>query len=296
MDTPNFSEMRLPPEMAKFAEQASYKKTTTKLATTFLLALTAGVFISSAFVFYLTVTAGLGSMPVGIAKMIGGLCFTQGLILVVVCGGDLFTSAVLSLIARASGRITWGQLVANWSMVYLGNFVGAMLFVSLIWLAGQQMAMHGDWGFNVLKTASYKLQHSFVQALCLGILANLMVCLAVWMSYAGRTLTDKVVVMLLPISMFVAGGFEHSIANMFLIPMAIVIHSFASPEFWTMAGVMPEQFASLTVNNFVFLNLIPVTIGNIIGGGVLVGLTFWRLHLRGAASAVGSDSTAANRH
>ncbi|MCX9458309.1 formate/nitrite transporter family protein, partial [Vibrio cholerae] len=112
-------------------------------------------------------------------------------------------------------------------------------------------------------------------------LANLMVCLAVWMTYAGRSVTDKILAMLLPVAMFVASGFEHSIANMFMIPMGIVIHSFASPEFWTAMNVDPAQFADLTVSHFVFNNLIPVTIGNIIGGALLVGMMNWVIFLRG---------------
>lgn len=107
-----------------------------------------------------------------------------------------------------------------------------------------------------------------------------MVCLAVWMSYSGRTLTDKLVVMILPVAMFVASGFEHSIANMFLIPFAIVIRDFASPAFWQAAGASESEFQALSVNNFIFDNLIPVTLGNIIGGGLLVGLTYWVIYLR----------------
>ena len=114
-----------------------------------------------------------------------------------------------------------------------------------------------------------------------GILANLMVCLAVWMSYSGRSLMDKAMIMVLPVAMFVASGFEHSIANMFMIPMGIVIRNFASPEFWTAIGSTPESFSHLTVMNFITDNLIPVTIGNIIGGGLLVGLTYWVIYLRG---------------
>jgi formate transporter len=108
-----------------------------------------------------------------------------------------------------------------------------------------------------------------------------MVCLAVWMSYSGRSLMDKAMIMVLPVAMFVASGFEHSIANMFMIPMGIVIRNFASPEFWTAIGSTPESFSHLTVMNFITDNLIPVTIGNIIGGGLLVGLTYWVIYLRG---------------
>lgn len=271
----------LPAAMAKVAEDAGVYKATKHPLTTFFLAITAGVFISIAFVFYITATTGTGAMPYGIAKLIGGICFSLGLMLVVVCGADLFTSTVLIVVAKASGRITWMQLGRNWLTVYIGNLLGALFFVALIWFAGEHMVANGAWGLNVLQTADHKMHHTFIEAVSLGTLANLMVCLAVWMSYSGRSLCDKMFAMILPVGMFVASGFEHSIANMFLIPMAIVIRDFASPEFWQMAGASAAQFPSLSVGDFIINNLIPVTIGNIIGGGLLVGLTYWVIYLRG---------------
>lgn len=281
MKADNPFDLVLPPAMAKIAEDAGVYKATKQPLTTFYLAITAGVFISIAFVFYITATTGTSTIPFGIAKLIGGTCFSLGLILCVICGADLFTSTVLIVVAKASGRITWCQLLRNWANVYIGNLVGALLFVLLIWLSGMYMTANGAWGLNVLQTADHKMHHTFVEAVCLGILANLMVCLAVWMSYSGRSLMDKMFAMILPVAMFVASGFEHSIANMFMIPMAIVVRDFASPEFWTAVGSSPESFSHLTVLNFITDNLIPVTIGNIIGGGLLVGLTYWVIYLRG---------------
>ncbi|CAH6306068.1 formate transporter FocA [Pantoea agglomerans] len=280
MKTDNPFNLLLPAAMAKVAEDAGIYKATKHPFTTFFLAINAGVFISIAFVFYITATTGSGAMPYGIAKLIGGICFSLGLMLVVVCGADLFTSTVLIVVAKASGRISWGQLARNWINVYAGNLAGALFFVALMWFAGQHMVANGAWGLNVLQTADHKMHHTFIEAVCLGTLANLLVCLAVWMSYSGRTLTDKLVVMILPVAMFVASGFEHSIANMFLIPYAIAIRDFATPEFWQAAGTTAAQFNSLTLSNFIIDNLIPVTIGNIIGGGVLVGLTYWVIYLR----------------
>ena len=271
----------LPAAMAKVAEDAGVYKATKQPLTTFFLAITAGVFISIAFVFYITATTGSASMSYGMAKLVGGICFSLGLMLVVVCGADLFTSTVLIVIAKASGRITWKQLACNWINVYIGNLLGALFFVGLIWFSGEHMVANGAWGLNVLQTAEHKVEHTFIEALCLGILANLMVCLAVWMSYSGRTLTDKMFAMILPVAMFVASGFEHSIANMFMIPMGIIIKNFAAPEFWQAIGIAPSHFGHLTMNNFLIDNLIPVTIGNIIGGGLLVGLTYWAIYLRG---------------
>lgn len=281
MKADNPFDLVLPPAMAKIAEDAGVYKATKQPLTTFYLAITAGVFISIAFVFYITATTGTSTIPFGIAKLIGGTCFSLGLILCVICGADLFTSTVLIVVAKASGRITWCQLLHNWVNVYIGNLIGALLFVLLIWLSGMYMTANGAWGLNVLQTADHKMHHTFVEAVCLGILANLMVCLAVWMSYSGRSLMDKMFAMILPVAMFVASGFEHSIANMFMIPMGIVVRYFASPEFWTAVGSSPESFSHLTVLNFITDNLIPVTIGNIIGGGLLVGLTYWVIYLRG---------------
>lgn len=280
MRADNPFDMLLPAAMAKIAEDAGVSKATKHPVKTFYLAIAAGVFISIAFVFYITSTTGTAGVPYGLAKLVGGICFSMGLMLVVICGADLFTSTVLTLIAKVSGRISWKQLAINWLNVYIANLIGALFFVALIWFSGQYMAANGLWGLNVLQTASHKLHHTFVEALCLGILANLMVCLAVWMSYSGRTVLDKMFVMILPVAMFVASGFEHSIANMFLVPLGIVVKNFAVPEFWQMVGATPEQFSHLTMSNFIIDNLIPVTIGNIIGGACLVGLTHWVIYLR----------------
>ena len=221
MKADNPFDLLVPAAMAKVAEEAGVYKATKQPLTTFYLAITAGVFISIAFVFYITATTGAGTMPYGMAKLIGGICFSLGLILCIICGADLFTSTVLIVVAKASGRITWLQLAKNWLNVYIGNLVGALLFVLLIWLAGQYIVADGAWGMNVLQTADHKMHHTFIEAVALGILANLMVCLAVWMSYSGRSLMDKELIMVLPVAMFVACGFEHSIANMFMIPMGI---------------------------------------------------------------------------
>ncbi|AKH64570.1 MULTISPECIES: formate transporter FocA [Photorhabdus] len=271
----------LPPAvMTQIADDMGVYKITKHPAITSISAITAGVFISIAFVFYITATTGTASVPYGLAKLVGGICFSLGLMLVVVCGADLFTSTVLTIVSKATGRITWSQMFKNWINVYLGNLIGALFLVAVIWFAGQYNVANGLWGLNVLQTADHKVHHTFIEALFLGILANLMVCLAVWMSYAGRSLMDKIFVMILPVAMFVASGFEHSIANMFLIPLGIVIKNFAPTEFWINVGATPEQFSQLTISHFITDNLIPVTIGNIIGGAILVGLTYWFIYLR----------------
>ncbi|WP_267330062.1 MULTISPECIES: formate transporter FocA [unclassified Gilliamella] len=268
-----------PVQMTQIAEELGNYKVNKNPTSTIVSAILAGVFISIAFVFYITATTGTSTVAFGLAKLVGGICFSLGLMLVVCCGTDLFTSTILTILPKMTHKISWIKMFRNWILVYIGNFIGAILFVGIIWFSGQYMVANGLWGLNVLQTADHKLHHTFIEAVFLGLLANLMVCLAAWMSYAGRSLLDKMLIMVLPVAMFVASGFEHSIANMFMIPMGIVINNFASPEFWTTVGISPDSFKALTVEHFIVNNLIPVTIGNILGG-LLVAIPNWALHLR----------------
>lgn len=268
-----------PAQMSQFADNLGHYKVQKKPILTLISAITAGIFIAIAFVFYITVTTGAAQAPYGLTKLVGGICFSLGLILVFCSGADLFTSTILTVVPKATKKIKCRQMLLNWVLVYLGNLIGALAFVALIWFSGQYRIDNGQWGLNVLLTADHKMHHTFLEALCLGILANLLVCLATWMAYSGRSLTDKILIMILPIAMFVASGFEHSIANMFMIPMGIVIHTFADSSFWHSIGLTANTFPALTTSHFIFNNLIPVTLGNIIGG-LLVGLTYWVLHLR----------------
>ncbi|MDD0823961.1 formate transporter FocA [Mannheimia sp. AT1] len=269
-----------PVEMAKIAEDGAVHKATKNQLYSFLSAITAGGFIAIAFVFYTTTQVGANELPWGVAKLIGGLVFSLGVIMCVVFGAELFTSSTLTSVAKASHRITWNQMFKNWVVVYFGNFVGAISIVLLIWFSGQIMAAKGQWGLTILNTAQHKIHHEWFEAFCLGIFCNIMVCIAVWMSYAGKSLTDKAFIMMLPIAMFVASGFEHCVANMFMIPMGVMISHFASPEFWTAINVDPAQFADLDLSHFIFKNLIPATLGNIVGGVFFIGLMQWFLYIR----------------
>ena len=279
MDNNQFESL-MPPEMAKKAAEAGVYKVNKSFFKTFMLAVTAGMQIGIAFIFYTTVTSGTADVAPGFSHFIGGLAFSLGLILVVVTGSELFTSSTLVVVAKASGLVTWGQLVKNWLQVYFGNFVGCILLVGIMLVAQQYMSDAGGIGLNAMHIAQHKMHHSFASAVALGTMANLLVCIAVWMSYAGRTLTDKVLILILPVAMFVSSGFEHSIANMFQIPFAIGIKNFAPVEFWEMTHTTANQFADLNMVDFVVNNLIPVTIGNIIGGSLFVGLWFWSIYLR----------------
>jgi formate transporter len=272
----------LPHQITEKANNIAYSKATKAFLSAFYLAMTAGMFIGLAFVFYITVTTGADNIAWGLKCLIGGLAFSMGLLLVVVVGGELFTSSTLTLIAMASKRISMLQMLKNWLIVYFGNFVGASFLVLLIFFAGLYNADHGQWGLTVLHVAQHKLHHTFTEAVALGILCNIMVCLAIWMAFGAKTVTDKMFAVLLPVAMFVSSGFEHCIANMFMIPTGILIQHFAAPEFWVAIGQDQSTFADLSTSNFIFHNLIPVTIGNIIGGGVIVGLMHWMIYLRPA--------------
>ena len=278
--TPTPFESLLPPEMAARAADVGESKATKKPIKSFMLAIAAGMHIGIAFVFYTVVTTGAAEMPYGMAKLMGGLAFSLGLILVVITGGELFTSTVLTLVAKVSGRITWSQLAKNWCVVYFGNFVGAMMLVGIMMVTKEYMSDGGLMGLNAMAISQHKLHHTFWQAVALGLMCNLLVCLAIWMTYSARSLTDKVIILILPVAMFVASGFEHSIANMFQVPMAIAIKNFAPAEFWHMTGANIANYADLNVADFVINNLIPVTIGNIIGGGLFVGIYFWMIYLK----------------
>lgn len=271
------SSILTPAQMAEAAEDAAYAKATGRPLKSFLLGLTAGGYIAVGFVFYVTSQVGATDVPWGISKVIGGVVFATGLALVVLTGAELFTSSTLTLTARASGRITWRQLLTNWVVVYVANFLGALTIVALIFVGGVWHNADGGWGAVVLQVSSTKLSHSFVEAFTLGILCNLMVCLAVWAAYSGRTTTDKILAVTMPIALFVASGFEHSVANMFMIPLGILIKDFGGSEFFSDAGLDVAGFADLTWANFFMDNLLPVTLGNIVGGGVMIGVLYWTI-------------------
>jgi formate transporter len=266
-----------PDQMAMAAEDAAFGKATGGLLKSFLLGLTAGGYIALGFVFFTTSQVGAADLPYGVSKVLGGLVFSTGLALVVLTGAELFTSSTLTLTARASGRITWRQLVNNWVVVYLANFLGALTIVTLIYLGKTWENADGGWGAVVLNTALHKVHHTFLEAFVLGILCNLMVCLAVWAAYSGRTTTDKVLAVTMPIALFVATGFEHSVANMFMIPLAILIKDYAGGDFWSMSGLEQSAYSELTWPAFYVDNLLPVTLGNIVGGGVMIGVLYWTI-------------------
>src|SRR5690625_4194537 len=182
-----------PAQMAQAAEDAAYNKAVNRPLASFLLGLTAGAYIGLGFVFFVTSRVGAEGMPWGVSQVLGGVVFSTGLVLVVLTGAELFTSSTITLTAKASGRITWWQLLRNWGVVYVANFIGALVLGALIYAAGTWRLVDGGWGAVVLESAATKVQYPFLQAFALGVLCNLLVCLAIWAAYSGRTTTDKVV-------------------------------------------------------------------------------------------------------
>jgi formate transporter len=271
----------LPPAMAVKAEQVGVNKANLEPINTFLLAMLAGAFIALGAVFSTTVTAGAsGVIPFGVTKLLGGMVFCLGLILVVVAGAELFTGNNLIVMAWASGKVTTAQLLKNWIIVYLGNLVGSIATALLMFFSGQYAFGSGIIGLNVLTIANAKANLDFAQAIVLGILCNALVCLAVWLTYSARTTTDKILAVLFPITAFVAAGFEHSVANMYFIPIGLLVKGGAPAEFWNQIGKTAADYSGLTWQGFLINNLIPVTIGNIIGGTMLVGVIYWRIYSR----------------
>lgn len=282
----------LPGEMATRAEYLGVRKAEMPALTMFTLAILAGAFISLGAIFATTVSAGGISvtaadgavaystgLPYGMTRLLSGLVFCLGLILVVVGGAELFTGNNLIVMAWASKKVSTYALLRNWGIVYAGNFVGAIGTVILMLLSKQHTFGSGAVGITALKIAVGKTSLDFWQALALGILCNTLVCLAVWMTFSARSTMDKIAAIIFPVTAFVAAGFEHSIANMYFVPYALFIQAF-DPGF--VAGVADKVpgLENLTWNAFLLNNLIPVTIGNIVGGAVLVAAIYWSVFLR----------------
>jgi formate/nitrite transporter len=266
-----------PPEMAKKAESVGVTKAGLDATTTFLLAVLAGAFIAVGAAFAANTLAGSSALPYGVARLLGGLTFSLGLILVVVAGAELFTGNNLIVMAWASRRVTTGRLLGNWGLVYAGNFVGAFATAVLVFLSKQYTFGGGQVGVTALSIASTKTSLGFGQAIVLGLLCNALVCLAVWLTYGAHTTADKILAIIPPIAAFVALGFEHSVANMYFIPVALLIKTNDS---WMATTPGVPDVSGVTWDSFLVDNLLPVTIGNVIGGAIMVGAVYWFVYLR----------------
>lgn len=270
----------MPPEMAARAEDIGVKKAQLDFVTTFTLAVLAGAFIAMGAAFFITVVSGAQEVPYGVTRLLGGLAFCLGLILVVVAGAELFTGNNLIVMAWASGRVSTMRLLRNWLIVFVGNFAGALGTAALVFISSQYTFGGGAVGLTALAVGNAKVNLEFGQAIALGMLCNALVCLAVWLTFSARTTTDRILSILFPITAFVAAGFEHSVANMYFIPIALLIKQFAQPAFWTAIGKTAADYPALRWDTFLLGNLLPVTVGNLIGGALMVGVIYWFVYRR----------------
>jgi formate/nitrite transporter len=255
-----------PPQIAVRVREVGIAKATAPIATTLGLAVLAGAFISLGALFYtVTVTGGPSRAPFGLTRLVGGMAFSLGLVLVVVGGAELFTGNNLIAMAWAAGRITTRQVLRNWLWVYLGNLLGALGTVALALLAGVHGMADGAVGETAVGIARAKVSLDPVAATARGVLCNVLVCLAVWLCIGARGVADKILAILFPITAFVACGFEHSIANMYFLPVGIALTAGTDAPI-SLAGALG--------------NLAFVTAGNILGGTVLVALVYWFVYLR----------------
>jgi len=272
----NFSvDAYTPKEIADKIEKAGISKSGNDPIRILALSILAGAFIALGAVFFTVVTYDSSQIAAGVMRLLGGLVFCLGLILVVVAGAELFTGNNLIVMAYVDGQVSLGQLMKNWFIVYIGNFIGALGILLLISLSNHWLIGEGAVGAKVIVIANAKVNLSWMEAFSRGILCNILVCMAIWLCFAGRSVVDKVVAIIFPITAFVAMGFEHSVANMYFIPAGLA--AIQQPELVAIAGV---DLTELTMSGFFLNNLLPVTLGNIIGGSVFVALFYWFIYLR----------------
>jgi formate/nitrite transporter len=274
------TDCRPPAEMALKMEAVGVTKANGNIWNISLLGILAGFFIGLGAMFATLVTTDI-QIGFGLTKLVGGIVFSLGLILVVVAGAELFTGNALMVGSRASGKIKLSQLFKNWGIVYFTNLIGSLLLVVIVFYS-QFWALDGfKVGANALSVANAKVNLTFWPAFARGILCNTLVCLAVWLCFSARSTIDKIFAILFPITAFVACGFEHSVANMYFIPMGIAMAGQA--KVIEVAGLTATQVAHLNLAGFIN-NLIPVTLGNIVGG-TFVGSMYWLIYLRKDRSA-----------
>jgi len=262
-----------PSDMEKRVEQASKRKAGLSWFSLLMLSVIAGSFIALGAEFY-TLAVFDSTLSVGFTRLIGGFCFSLGLILVIVAGAELFTGNNLVIIGFASGIVNYKQVLKNWVFSYIGNFVGSISVVYLMFLTNLWKMKNFELGAKIVQIASDKTNLTFLEGFSRGILCNALVCLAVWLCFSARSVISKIGAIIFPITAFVASGFEHSIANMYFIPMGMLIRN--NPG---VVEVLTKNFPNQNLSNLnavgLFGNLLSVTLGNIIGGAIMVGVVYW---------------------
>ncbi|HEY4621610.1 MAG TPA: formate/nitrite family transporter [Gaiellaceae bacterium] len=275
--TPTGLDALPPAEVARKAEFVGVTKAGMETFNVFVLSVLAGAFIAMGAIFATTVAAGGSELPYGVVRLLAGLTFSLGLILVVVAGAELFTGNNLIVMGWASRRVSTALLLENWTIVWVGNFVGAFATAFIVYVSGQYTFGGGAVGQTALSIAAAKTSLGFVEAIALGMLCNALVCLAIWLTYGAHTTTDKILAIIPPIAAFVAAGFEHSVANMYFISIGLLIER---DEGFVASLQPPPDLSELNWASFFLDNLLPVTIGNVIGGAVMVGAVYWLVYLR----------------
>lgn len=269
----------LPGAIALAAENAGVKKALQRTHVIFALSVLGGAFVALGGIFATVVSAGgQGQLPYGVIRLLMGGTFSLGLILVVLAGAQLFTSDCLMVMAWASGRLRFSRMLKVWGAVWLGNLVGALGTAVLLFLSGHYAFGHGEVGAAALYMASAKSTLAPDRVFFLAIFCNVLVCLAAWLAMAARSLTDKVLAMVFPISAFVAAGFEHCVANMYFIPYGLLVKWGAPESFWAEVGKTPDA-VQIPFDRFL-LNLGAATLGNWVGGALLVGAIYWLIFRR----------------
>jgi len=267
-----------PKEVAENVVEISKNKSELQILPMLLLGLLAGVYIGFGAELCTMVTHDLSKhLGVGFAKFMGGSVFTVGLMLVVLAGAELFTGNCLMLTGLLAHRISAKGMLRNWFFVYFANLAGSMFLVVIIYYSNLWKVGNLGVGAAAMKIAVGKVNLSFLEAFCRAIACNWLVCLAVWLAIAGKDAVSKIFGIYFPIMAFVASGFEHSVANMYFIPMGLFLKANAAV---ISAAGLTNTVNSLTWSSFIVKNLIPVTLGNIIGGAFFVGGVYYLAYLR----------------
>lgn len=255
-----------PAQIESKVESVAIGKATMPKLKLFVLAMFAGAFVALGAAFF-TVVMGDASLGFAVQRLLGGLVFCLGLELVLLCGAELFTGNALMVLGKASGKIGWRGIAYNWAMVWLGNFAGALLMVALVFGSNLQGLNGGSVGDTMVALAVGKIAPAWGTLFCKGVLCNMLVCLAVWIGFGARTTVDKVIGVILPVSAFVVMGFEHCVANMFFLPMGLAAKAAGF-------GTAVAGADALTVNGMLY-NLSAATLGNIVGGVLIVVVGYW---------------------
>lgn len=266
-----------PSKIAKTVSGVAEKKTSLAAPALVMLAILAGAYIGLGGVMFTIITNDLAVyIGDGLSRLVGGVTFSIGLILVILGGAELFTGNNLLVAGYLDKKVTGKQVLRNWFWVYLFNFAGALVVVALFYYSGIWKANDGGIATRIISIAYAKTTLPWGEALFRGILCNWLVCLAVWIAMAGKDAISKILAIMIPITAFVAAGFEHSIANMFFIPMGMLVKNSALAQ----SLVSPALLETITWQTFIMGNLVPVTIGNIIGGVFFVAVAYWTCYLR----------------